>query len=134
MARNLHTVKFLASRNLYNGKVTRSRDPWQIANTMKYRIKEHRRARRLTQAQLAEMAGLSSGYISLLESGERDASAEALRSLAAALRVDVTEMIVPDSSSAQRLVDHLSVFQRLSPEDQEAIYRIALRMLPDSEK
>lgn len=101
---------------------------------MKFRIKEHRNARGWTQDHLAALSGTSKGFISQLESGKRDPSAETLRSLAAAFDIDVTEMIDADSDEARRAIDHLSVFQRLSPEDQAAIARIAAKMLPDTDE
>lgn len=97
---------------------------------MRYRIKEHRKARGWTQEQLAQMVGTSKGYISQIESGARDPSAETLRSLAAAFDLDAVQMIEPDSEEARSIMDHLAVFQKLSPEDQAAVARIAAKLLP----
>lgn len=98
---------------------------------MKFRIKEHREARDWSQLTLSQLAGLSKSYVSLLENGHRDPSAEALRSIAAAFGVDATELIEPSSDEAHRAIEHLTVFQKLSPEDQDALARIARKMLPD---
>ncbi|MDF3606106.1 helix-turn-helix transcriptional regulator [Paracoccus sp. DMF-8] len=100
---------------------------------MKFRIKEHRDARGWSQLHLGQLAGLSKGYVSLLENGRRDPSAEALRSIAAAFGIDVTELIEPSSDGAQKLIDHLTVFQQLSEDDQDAIARIARKMLPNED-
>lgn len=100
---------------------------------MKYRIKEHRQARGWTQEQLAEMANASKGYISLLESGRRDPSAETLRSLAAAFGVDVTALIEPSTDAARSIIDHLEIFQKLSEADRAVVARIALSMAPKDE-
>lgn len=100
---------------------------------MKYRIKEHRQARGWTQEQLAEMANASKGYISLLESGRRDPSAETLRSLAAAFGVDVTALIEPSTDAARSIIDHLEIFQKLNEADRAVVARIALSMAPKDE-
>lgn len=98
---------------------------------MRYRVKEHRTARGWSQEYLAKLAGTTKGYISQIETGKRDPSAETLRSLAAAFDVDVTEMILPENDLARQAIDHLSVFLRLDPEDRAAVARIALKMSPD---
>lgn len=97
---------------------------------MRYRIKEHRKARGWTQEQLAQMVGTTKGYISQMENGVREPSAETLRSLAAAFGVDAVQMIEPDSEESQSIMNHLAIFQRLSPEDQAAVARIAEKLLP----
>ena len=104
-----------------------------IVCCMKYRIKEHRTTRGWTQEQLAQLAGSSKGYISQLESGKRDPSAETLRSLAAAFNVDVTEMIAPENDSAKEAIDLLETFLKLSPKDRQAVAHIARMMLPHSD-
>ena len=43
----------------------------------------------LTQIQLAEMAGISRSYLTEIETGAKDGSLRAMRSLAEALRVDL---------------------------------------------
>ncbi|REF69625.1 helix-turn-helix domain-containing protein [Paracoccus versutus] len=100
---------------------------------MRFRIKEHRTRLGWTQDHLAKASGLTKGYLSLLEHGKRDPSAEALRSLAAAFGVDVTEMIEPDSAEAQDAIDHLAVYMKLDPEDKVAVSRIARKMLPNGD-
>lgn len=104
-----------------------------VVNTMKFRIKEHRDARDWSQEVLGKLAGLSKGYVSLLENGKRDPSAEALRSIAEAFSIDVTELIEPSTDDARQLIDHLTVFQKLSKDDQAALARIARKMLPSEE-
>ena len=105
-----------------------------IVCCMKYRIKEHRTARNLTQEQLAQLAGSSKGFISQLESGKRDPSAETLRSLAAAFDIDVTEMIAPENDAAREAIDLLEIFQKLSHEDRQAVAHIARMMLPKDDR
>ena len=100
---------------------------------MKYRIKELRGARGWTQQHLADLAGTSKGYISQLESGDRSPSAETLRALASAFRVDASQMIAPSSDEARDIMHHLEVFQRLSAEDRATIARLAEKLLPNDE-
>lgn len=57
-------------------------------------IREHRG---LTQAALAEAAGLKQGYLSELESGRKAGSPQALRALARVLRVDVDDLSPDDA-------------------------------------
>ncbi|HVM80802.1 MAG TPA: helix-turn-helix transcriptional regulator [Stellaceae bacterium] len=52
-----------------------------------------REYRKLTQQQLADKAGISKPYLSQLETGAREASVGVVRRLAAALRVDLDDLI-----------------------------------------
>ncbi|WP_339820687.1 helix-turn-helix transcriptional regulator [uncultured Paracoccus sp.] len=97
---------------------------------MKYRIKELRQARGWTQEQLADLAGTNKGYISQLESGKREPSAETLRSLAAAFNVEAAHMIESSAATDAATVRMLTIFEQLSPEDQAAIQHMAERLLP----
>ncbi|HEV7127036.1 MAG TPA: helix-turn-helix domain-containing protein, partial [Ktedonobacterales bacterium] len=54
-------------------------------------LKRHRRAARLTQAELAERAGFSISYISMLERGERLAQPATVELLAEALTLNADE-------------------------------------------
>jgi len=59
------------------------------------RIRTLRKARKMTQAELARKAELSLGYIAHLETetGPRDPKVSSLRKLAKALGVPVTELL-----------------------------------------
>jgi DNA-binding XRE family transcriptional regulator len=57
------------------------------------RIRVWREHRGLTQARLGKACGVSTPYISQLESGSRLASQPTLRKLASALKVDVDDLI-----------------------------------------
>ncbi|CAN5816753.1 helix-turn-helix transcriptional regulator [soil metagenome] len=52
-----------------------------------------REYRGLTQAQLAEAAGVGQSYIAMIEKGERQGSVTKLRAMARALNVDVDDLI-----------------------------------------
>ena len=47
----------------------------------------------LTQAQLAEMSGLSVSFLSMLEKGRRDPSLSSIQSIASALEVPVSILV-----------------------------------------
>jgi DNA-binding XRE family transcriptional regulator len=56
-------------------------------------IKVWREYRDLTQAQLAQAAGISVPYLSQLESGKRKGSTDILMSIAKALRLSLDDMV-----------------------------------------
>ena len=57
------------------------------------RVREHRTARRLTQAQLGHACGLHRTFIGSVERGERNAAVLSLRRIAAALRVPLRDLV-----------------------------------------
>lgn len=57
-------------------------------------IKVWREYRQLTQQQLAEAAGISTPYLSQLETSKRTGSTEVLTSIAKALKVTLDEIVV----------------------------------------
>lgn len=67
-------------------------------------IRVWREHRDLSQRQLAELAGISTPYLSQLEAGKREASQRVIRRLAKALRVDVDDLIrvEPEAVSGNR--------------------------------
>jgi DNA-binding XRE family transcriptional regulator len=56
-------------------------------------IKVWREYRQLTQRQLAEKAGVSTSYLSQIESGKRTGMTEVLRAIAKALRVKLDDIV-----------------------------------------
>jgi transcriptional regulator with XRE-family HTH domain len=56
-------------------------------------LKQLREERHLTQTELARRAKVTTGFISLMESGQRDPSLTVLRRLAKALGVTVAELV-----------------------------------------
>lgn len=101
---------------------------------MRYRIREHRQKRRLTLDQLAEMVGTSKGYLSDLETGKRVGGVDMIRAIAQALKLSEAEIFVPESDSDQQMLDHVAIFQQLSPEDQAAISKMARGLLAATDK
>ena len=61
-------------------------------NTLGGRIAMARKARQLTQAELAKQAGIKQAYVSQIESGERKGTTTVLRKLAAALDCDIDDL------------------------------------------
>jgi len=59
-------------------------------------VRVWREHRGLTQAQLAARAGVTQGAVAQIESGARQGSVELLRKLAAALNVDLDDLVPPD--------------------------------------
>jgi transcriptional regulator with XRE-family HTH domain len=57
------------------------------------RIKALRGKRKITQAELAERAGISHGYLARLETGRQDPTITTLEKLAKALKVPVEKLL-----------------------------------------
>ena len=57
------------------------------------RVRHHRRAADLTLAQLADRVGLSTSALSLLENGRREPRVTTLTAIAAALGVDLGQLL-----------------------------------------
>jgi transcriptional regulator with XRE-family HTH domain len=58
------------------------------------RVRDVRMARHLTQAELADVCGLHRTFIGSVERGERNVSILNLRTIAAALRVGLAELLI----------------------------------------
>lgn len=59
----------------------------QVASTIGRKVREAREGQSLTQVQLCQLANVSQGYLSQIESGARRPSLDALKKLADALNV-----------------------------------------------
>jgi transcriptional regulator with XRE-family HTH domain len=57
------------------------------------RIREERRARKLSQEQLAFDANLTQHYLSQVELGQRNASVSTVRAIAIALQIPLVELL-----------------------------------------
>lgn len=95
---------------------------------MKTRIREIRKANRMTQEALAALVGISKSYLSQIESGVRDFNGRRLEAFARVLGVGTQDLLV-DSEIGQHepeaVRNHIRILKSLRPEDQEAIFRIA---------
>lgn len=90
-------------------------------------MKAIRNARGLTLEQVAEMTGLSKGFLSQLETGARQPSTETLGLLSQALHVDAPDLIAPGfaepgppNTMARRVLESLDK----APEEAEQDFKI----------
>ncbi len=70
-----------------------NRDERRFLELVGDRVRERRAAAGLTQAQLADRAGLHRTFIGSVERGERNVALLSLRRIAAALRVTPAELL-----------------------------------------
>jgi transcriptional regulator with XRE-family HTH domain len=90
---------------------------------MKLILKEIRRAKGLTQGQLAELASMSVSYLSEIERGVKQINAGKLDALAKALDVRPRDLIQDDLPT--QLSEHISNLEHMSEEDRETVLRLA---------
>lgn len=103
---------------------------WHHAN-MTLRIRMIRKERGLTGEQLAEMVGVSKGYISEIETGKKTPGAGLMLRLAEALRVEVYDLYegTEDERRNASLKAHMDVMAQLSDEQRLVIEKAALGFL-----
>ncbi|RAP39391.1 hypothetical protein BYZ73_20795 [Rhodovulum viride] len=94
---------------------------------MGLRIKELREGKRLSQQQLAEMAGLSRSQLSEIENERKPANTLRLTSIARALNVTVEELFTSDPAESYKK-EILDLMREMAPEDREALIRYARAM------
>lgn len=99
---------------------------------MLLRIRELRDARKLTQQQLADLAGMSLSYLNEMENGKKQANQRRLEAIAAALGVRVIDLL-RDASNPDAVDSHMETYRKLSPEDQAAVHRHAASLLAQKE-
>lgn len=73
----------------------------QAASNLAANIKELRRSRRISQAQLSKIAGIPRPTLANLESGSSNPTLSVLMRLASALQVLIEELIVPPRASGR---------------------------------
>ena len=99
------------------------------------RLLDLRQGAQLSQERLADAAGLSTNYISMIEKGQRLPSLEVLSRLARVLGVPVTAFFddaVPEGP-LERELRRLAVYlRRRQPEDVRKLYAIARVLFRDS--
>lgn len=72
---------------------------WQVQAIIAANIKRIRKDMKLTQAELAERAGISSGYMCDIERSRRWPSADKLARLAEVLKMDPFQLFLPTEDS-----------------------------------
>ena len=102
----------------------------EIKHLMGLRIRELRIERGLSQEALADRAGLHRNYIGAVERGEINCTIPSLMTIAEALRVDLSQLIVLEESEedARRLRE--SVLQEISESPAEVV-RLVSHLLTD---
>lgn len=88
----------------------------------KWYLRQWRKDRGYTQDRLAEMTGLSKGYISQLELGTRQYTQELLELFALALRCTPADLIIRDPSDPEGL---WTVYDQLGPVQRGHVVEIA---------
>ena len=94
---------------------------------VKYRFKELRLARGLNQEDMGSLIGVSKGFVSQLENGKREPSAETLQFYADALGIPVASLMISEDAEL------LEVVHQLSAEDRALILRLSRSLLRDAE-
>ena len=91
------------------------------------RVREIRKRRGLTQAQLAEIVGLSDNFISMIERGTGHPTLEVVGRIANVLEVDLPELFEKRAALSRReAVNQLqALMERRSPQDVELLLAIA---------
>jgi len=89
---------------------------------MKLRIKELRKARGLTQRELADMAGLSQSYLTELENEKKTINVNRMSAIARALGVAPKDLIVGEEKSPHAKL--IALFEPLSADQQEVVLRL----------
>ncbi len=100
----------------------------EIVKLVGKRVYYYRKARGLTQAKLAEKAGLHNTYIGQVERGEKNATLDTIWRISRALKVPVTslfELIEEEYAKPESIpVKCYSLLSEADPEDQPKLLRV----------
>jgi transcriptional regulator with XRE-family HTH domain len=107
-----------------------------LRNLVGERIRAVRKAKRLTQLQLAELSGLDDAYIGAVERGERNFTIDTLEKIHSALQVGPDELLRSSrSQSKEELIrqqaadEFVSMVSALKYDQIEVIIRINKELL-----
>ncbi|QYK70172.1 MULTISPECIES: helix-turn-helix domain-containing protein [Paenibacillus] len=101
----------------------------KLRNSVGERIRTIRKAKGLTQQQLAELSGLDDSYIGSVERGERNFSIDTLEKVLTALNVSISELMfskehmTTDETIRQEAVDEFVALTSRLNEEQIGILR-----------
>ncbi|WP_328801356.1 helix-turn-helix transcriptional regulator [Paenibacillus sp. LX16] len=101
----------------------------KLRNSVGERIRTIRKAKGLTQQQLAELSGLDDAYIGSVERGERNFSIDTLEKVLTALNVTISELMfskehmAKDETIRQEAVDEFVALTSRLNEEQISILR-----------
>lgn len=96
-------------------------------------MREIRLDRGLTLEQLADLAGISKGYLSQIETGRKTVNARRIEALARALRVHPSE-IFADETISKETKELLEVIEKLDQRDRETLAAFAATLRRQSEE
>lgn len=97
------------------------------------RVNELRRARGMTQQQLADKVGCSKMQVSGIERGKREFSLSMMQRFAAALGVTAGELLHPDDNAFLLAEEERLMIERMraaTPEQREQLQRVSEVVLP----
>jgi len=92
-------------------------------------LKEWRNYRGLTQARLADRAGVTQGLISQLENDRTDYSGEVLAALADALACTPADLLIRNPAQPDAVWSIMDNLRSASPEEREQVRRVTDAML-----
>ncbi|WP_348623984.1 helix-turn-helix transcriptional regulator [Paenibacillus peoriae] len=101
----------------------------KLRNSVGERIRTIRKAKGLTQQQLAELSGLDDAYIGSVERGERNFSIDTLEKVLTSLNVSISELMfskehmTTDETIRQEAVDEFVALTSRLNEEQIGILR-----------
>lgn len=101
----------------------------KLRNSVGERIRTIRKAKGLTQQQLAELSGLDDAYIGSVERGERNFSIDTLEKVLTALNVSISELMfskehmTKDETIRQEAIDEFVALTSRLNEEQISILR-----------
>jgi transcriptional regulator with XRE-family HTH domain len=101
----------------------------KLRNSVGERIRTIRKAKGLTQQQLAELSGLDDAYIGSVERGERNFSIDTLEKVLTALNVSISELMfskehmTEDETIRQEAIDEFVALTSRLNEEQISILR-----------
>jgi len=100
------------------------------------RLAEARRKSALTQADLADKAGIHISHVQRIEAGTSQPTVDVLKRLAEALNVSLDLLVFerPSEAAAQRLADselieHFAAVEHFSDDDKQAVKKIIAAMI-----
>lgn len=99
---------------------------------MKTRVKELRAKKGWTIDQLADVSGVSRGFISQIENERRDPSAQTLADLAQAFGVHVSQLLA-DPDLAGDIAEAMRLLEAIRPEHRAAALRAMSGFVPRGE-
>jgi transcriptional regulator with XRE-family HTH domain len=118
MAENMHTIHGQGKPK--NARVAFDPSPASGHHSRMERMKEIRKLRNLSQAELGEMVGLDQGQISRIERGSLQTTLSAVHRIAKALSVEPVELFAPPAHLAR--LD--AALRRIQPERREQALQI----------